>query len=320
MKLFLKLFGALIAVGVCTVIGVGFWGYQQLQPAVGDDSEMVRFVVRPGESVTSIANRLEENGLVRNALVFRITARALEIEKSIQAGSFELRASDSTQEIAQALTKGTQDTWITLPEGLRSEEIAEIVASNDTLSVFSKEEFLEASQGLEGTLYPDTYLVPSAITAPTLVSLLTNTFENKAAALDSELTADELVLASLIQREARTPAQMQLVSGILHNRISIGMPLQVDATLQYAKGQDPDTGKWWNTPLGVDRQLDSPFNTYQNPGLPPRPIANPGFDALYAVQNPAETDDLFYIHAPDGQMYTALTLDQHNENINQHLR
>lgn len=204
--------------------------------------------------------------------------------------------------------------------------MADYLAAQD-LSAFDKQLFLQKTATLEGTLYPDTYLVPREIETTTLISLLTNTYKNKVATpLASEFQAstltevEVLTLASLIEREAKGYEQMRHVAGILFNRLEIGMPLQVDATLQYAKGFNAVSGTWWTPPLAADKQLTSAYNTYQNPGLPPGPIANPGVDAIKAVLDPLEVDDLFYLHAPDGSFHYARTLEQHNANVNKYLR
>ena len=127
-------------------------------------------------------------------------------------------------------------------------------------------------------------------------------------------------MASIVQREARDKTQMQNVAGILWNRLEIGMPLQVDASLQYVRGFDEVDQTWWAVPLAVDRARESEFNTYLNAGLPPAPICNPGFDAIEATLNPIDSDNIFYLHAPDGTIHYGETLDQHNANIQQHLR
>ena len=113
---------------------------------------------------------------------------------------------------------------------------------------------------------------------------------------------------------------MRKVAGILWNRIDLGMALQVDATLQYVSGYDLSQQTWWAPPTSSQKKLESAFNTYLNPGLPPQPIANPIYDAVKATLLPQESDDLFYIHANNGEMYTAKTLEQHNANINKYLR
>jgi UPF0755 protein len=139
---------------------------------------------------------------------------------------------------------------------------------------------------------------------------MTSTFESKTSEL--ELTRDQVILASLIERETITDEERPIVAGILNNRLDIGMALQVDATIQYAKGS-------WDPILPQDKALNSPYNTYKFPGLPPGPIANPGLTSLKAVANPEETDFFYYLHDSKGKIYYAKTLEEHNQNITKYL-
>lgn len=301
--------------------GVGaFWVSQQLQPVTYSTDELPdqKFIIKKGESVTSIANRLQETGLIKNARVFSYMVRIYKLTPQIQAGTFTVSPSQTPKVIAETFTKGTEDLWVTFLEGWRVEEYADYLAAQEDLTNFDKENFLFLAKPLEGTLYPDTYLIPKEMDEEVIISLLTNTFETKT----TDLTIDDetLVLASLVQREAKEYEDMRRVAGILKNRTEIGMPLQVDATLQYAKGYDAQKDMWWAPPLAADKSIVSAFNTYMNKGLPPSPICNPGLDALEATLDPLQSDDLFYLHANDGNMYYAETLDGHNDNINRYLR
>jgi len=288
--------------------------------------QSVRFVIPKGQALSIIASRLEEENLIKSKWAFRVAVYKNNLVNKIQAGSFELSANMNTWQIAQALTMGTDDTWITLPEGWRREEIAESL-SKQGLNNFKLEEFLNLSKGLEGQLFPDTYLVPREITSAALLSLLKNTFATKVTtALSTELSTNKmslnevLTLASLVQRESAHDEEMPLVAQILLNRLDIEMPLQVDATLQYVKGYSKTESSWWPDPLAEDKKIDSLYNTYKNAGLPPGPICNPGIAAIKAVFNPTPTQALYYIHDNSGKIHTAITLDEHNANVNKYLR
>lgn len=290
------------------------------------NQQNVRFVIPKGQALTIIASRLEEAGLIKSKWAFRFAVYKNNLANKIQAGSFELSANMNTWQIAQALTMGTDDTWITLPEGWRREEIAESL-DKQGLGNFKAEEFLSLSKGLEGQLFPDTYLVPREVTSAQLLSLLKNTFASKVTTgLSEDLSASEmslnevLTLASLVQRESANDTEMPLVAQILLNRLEIDMPLQVDATLQYIKGYNKTEASWWQTPLAEDKKLDSLYNTYKHPGLPPSPICNPGISAIKAVLNPTLTQALYYIHDNSGKIHTANSLDEHNANVNKYLR
>lgn len=322
----IKVISIVIAVFVLMSLVAVFVLMSLLQPVSPEPAESQRFVVPKGQAVSVIGERLEEAGLIKNAYVFRYVVMRDDLSQKIQAGSFDVSPSMSVAEIAELLTKGTEDVWITILEGWRAEEIAESLESQE-LESFDAEEFLVLAKGNEGQLYPDTYLIPREMNSEQLYNLLISTFERKVSqGLWDEIQASDkdfdevLVMASLVEREAKTYEQMRRVAGILWNRIDIGMALQVDATLQYAKGYDELQQSWWAPPLGVDKEISSAYNTYQNPGLPPKPICNPGLDAIKAALDPLISDDIFYIHSDDGMMYYSKTLEEHNANVNKYLR
>ncbi len=310
------------------VLAVAAYTRSMLQPVDPTNTTTQQFVIPKGQSITAIGNRLAEAGLIKHRLAFRAIVTQQGLASKIQAGSFELSPNMSVSEIALVMTQGTEDMWITILEGWRAEEIAEYLAAQE-LSSFDQVEFLTLvrTNDTEGQLFPDTYLIPRESTATQIYSLLTNTFETKVIdALAQEISTNKnsfdqvLVMASLVEREARDFDQMRHVAGILWHRIDLGMALQVDATLQYAKGKQSGSTEWWTPPFAVDKEADSPYNTYLNPGLPPKPIANPSLNAIKATLDPLLVDDVFYLHAPTGEMYFAKTLEQHNANVNRYLR
>ncbi|MFH2118654.1 MAG: endolytic transglycosylase MltG [Candidatus Paceibacterota bacterium] len=285
-----------------------------------------RFVIPRGQAIKIIANRLQEAGLIKNSLVFQLIIKQEGLDSDIQAGSFDLSPNMSAREIAQQLTEGTNDLWVTVLEGWRREEIAESLADQE-LSEFSAVDFLSLTRGKEGRLFPDTYLVSREATAEQLASLLEQTFERKVEqGLEKEIAASDydfeeaLIMASIVEREARGEAELRTVAGILWNRIEIGMALQADATLQYVKGYNAAEDAWWSPPTSADKKLASVYNTYLYPGLPPQPIANPGLAAIKAALNPARTNYFYYLHDRTGQAHYAVNLDEHNANINAYLR
>lgn len=307
------------------MVGGAAWVWSQLEPVSPGSTEMRRFVVSKGQSLIATASSLYDQGFVKQPQVFRYYTQFEKLDKKMQAGSYELSPGMSVPEIARALTEGSEDLWITLPEGWRREEIAEYLTEL-SLENYQAEEFLSLTAGEEGYLFPDTYLVPREITAEQLFTLFTGTFDQKVrVGLADELAAANLseqqviTLASIVEREGRGEQNMRKISGILQNRLEIGMALQADATLQYLAGKNED-GEWWAPPNVAVKQSSSPYNTYLNPGLPPAPIANPGLAAIKAVLDPIESDDLFYIHALSGEPHYAKTLEEHNANINKYLR
>jgi len=288
--------------------------------------ETRRFVVPRGQAISVIARRLEEDGLIKNALVFQVIVKQEDLGESIQAGSFDLSPSLSAREIARQLTEGTNDLWITILEGWRREEIAESLADQE-LAKFDPTEFLRLTTGKEGRLFPDTYLVPREVTAEQVAMLLEQTFERKVLiGLEEEIASspydftEALIMASIVEREARGETELRTVAGILWNRVEINMALQADATLQYIKGYNQTTDSWWSPPTPDDKQLNSAYNTYRYPGLPPRPIANPGLAAINAALNPMRTDYFYYLHDRTGQIHYGRTLEEHNANVATYLQ
>lgn len=299
-------------------------------PANHKITESEKFVIPKGQAVSIIGKRLQEEGLIRNHWIFRFTVKKEELEKKLQAGSFELAPSMTVKEIAKALTQGTEDLWITIPEGWRREEIGESLVKQE-LEDFDQKKFLKQTVNLEGMLFPDTYLVPREILTEQVVNLLIQTFDRKVTkALGAEIAAfekrtdydfeDALIMASIVERESRGYEQMRQVARVLWNRMEIGMALQVDASLQYIKGYNRAEDSWWSPPTAADKKLSSAYNTYKYPGLPPQSIANPGLEAIKAVLNPTSNDYLYYLHDRQGEIHFAKTLDQHNLNIENYLQ
>lgn len=329
----LKSVSIVIALGVVALAVLFIVVSSSLRPANSSSETFETFVIPRGQAVGVTARRLQELGVIKNARIFTYYVRFTNQAGDIQAGSYQVSPSQTPSELIETFKSGSEDVWITVLEGWRSEEIAESIASMPDLTEFDADEFqsIVDINDAEGTLFPETYLIPKEYTAEQVYELLTNTYQQfynqslveayQAFPYVNAYTFDEvMVMASLVQREARDYEQMRHVAGILWNRMEIGMALQVDATMQYVKGYDAVLDTWWATPLAADRELVSPFNTYQQVGLPPSPIANPGRDAWLATLDPLQADELFYIHDSAGNMHFAKTLDQHNANIQRYLR
>ncbi len=305
-----------IGILLIAVAAIGFWWSNGLLPAKTDKTPTI-FVVNKGEGVREIANRLKSQGLIRDPIVFFLFTRIQGLDKQIQAGDFRINASMTTPELAGALTHGTLDIWVTIPEGQRALEIA--AALKEKLPGY-KPSWDEELVKNEGYLFPDTYLIPRDADINFIISLLKNTFTNKYSALGTPqngLTQNQVVIiASMVEREARHDEDRPLVASVILNRFDIGMKLDIDATIQYALGYQPEQSRWWKKDLTIDDlKLVSPYNTYRVAGLPPTPISNPGLASLKAVINPAKTNYLFYMTDSKGINHYAETLSQQNENI-----
>lgn len=288
------------------------------------DKKTKILVIERGSGVNQIAADLSKEGLIRSKLVFYFVVKLNGLENKIQAGDFRLSPSMSAPEIAASLTKGTLDQWVTIIEGLRKEEIAQILSEEVSIDAA---EFVQ--KGREGYLFPDTYLIPKDSSVDTVLSILQNNFDKKytpdmqSIASQKGLTNEEVItLASLVEKEARSFKNKVTVASIILKRYKRGWPLDIDATVQYALGYDPIKKTWWKKSLTTDNvKIISPYNTYKNAGLPPGPICNPGLNSINAVlQADPNTPYWFYISSRDGStMHYAKTSEEHERNIERYL-
>lgn len=286
----------------------GFLFYFQLAPNL-TDSALREFTVNEGDSLALIAARLQNNHLVRNRFVFIALSYYHGLNRKLQAGIFKLSPATSTSQIIFKLSRGgSRDYWLKIIGGSRIEEINPSITG-----------------AIEGHLYPDNYLIPEDYTPVQILSVIKDNFQKKftEAKIGASSSLDDnqsLILASLLEREARLKNTKQVVAGILLNRLKIGMALQVDATVQYARDSRlPHPLDYWLPVAKSDLKIPSLFNTYLHPGFPPEPICNPGFDSLYAAFHPTPSDYLFYITDDSGQIHYAKTLTEHNANIAKYL-
>jgi UPF0755 protein len=293
------------------------------------------FQVENGESVSSIARRLEKQGLIDNAEAFEayLIYRGLDI--SLQAGSYNLSPAMTATSIAHAMQDATPShiTFNVLP-GWRLEEIAAALPTSG-LNI-SPEDFAAAARqkpqgydfsanlpedsSAEGYLSPGSYELARQINAVELLDTLLSAFD---ANLRQEFANQGLnlhegvILASIIEREAIQSDEMPIIASVFYNRLALGMNLAADPTVQYALGYNAAQQTWWTNPLSLaDLEADSPYNTYRNPGLPPGPISNPGVDALKAAANPAVTSYYYFRAACDGsgRHNFAVTFEEHQAN------
>lgn len=309
------------------IAGAFFWFYRNSQ-APASQEKYDYFLIKKGESASEVGKRLEEEGFIKSAFAFKIFLQATGQTGNIQTGEFKLTPSHSLFQTVDALFKGPIELWVTIPEGLRREEIALKFASVLGKDQSFISDFLNASEGKEGYLFPDTYLFPREATASQIVSKMEITFENKTKDIknNSGLSFEEVVvLASLIERETKTEGERPVVAGIMLNRLDAGMPLQIDAAVQYAVANNKcqtvnaKCSDWWPILTLDDLSIKSPYNTYKNKGLPNAPIASPGLSSLKAAFSPEANDYWYYIHDPKGVIHYATTLSEHNSNIAKYL-
>ena len=308
---------------IVIALGIFIWWQHGKSPVNANDTSQKVFEIKKGENLRDVGFSLKNQGLIRDPIVFFLLIKQEGLDGKIQAGNFRISPSMSASDIAEALTHGTTDVWITIPEGLRATEIAEILKQKLPTYDSSWEDKL-ATQ--EGYLFPDTYLVPSDASIDTILSLMRNNFTKKyqEAAVDAttKLTEQQIVtLASIVQREAITENDMKLVASVLENRLSNNLPLGSDVTVEYALGYQLKEKTWWKKDLTADDLIiNSLYNTRQVAGLPPTPISNPGLTALKATLDAPTTDYMYYVSDANGKLHFAKTLSEHNANVEKYMQ
>ncbi len=311
---------------------------EEIDTPASTDSTPIPFTIQPGENGATVAVRLERLGIIRNAELFRLVLRYWGVDAQIEAGDYVLRRDMSLSEVVSQLQHGRlRAKIVTVREGLRAEEMAHLLASE---GLVDQEEFIQlvrddafhydflrdrpadAPKTLEGFLFPDTYQFAVNISTTAVIDAMLHNFDQRITiemrqqALDAGLDLFQaLTLASIVEREAVVPEERSIIASVYLNRLRRGMYLEADPTVQYAKGYDPATERWWPA-LSLDelRAVDSPFNTFIHPGLPPGPICSPGLASIEAVLNPADTDYLFFHAKGDGSHAFAETFEEHLEN------
>lgn len=291
--------------------------------------------IEEGRSVTGIAQILAEQGLIRRRWPFVWGYRLFYSGQSLKAGEYRLEPPLSSKQILQTLIKGQILLYpVTIPEGLTRRETARHLQQNygtdqgafleASLDPAPVREWDEAAVDLEGYLFPETYLIPKNTTAGQMVTAMLGQFRStfteewKQRAEELGLSVrDTVILASLIEKETSRPEERELVSAVFHNRLRINMKLDCDPTIVYAlKATDSYTGRLRYR----DLEMDSPYNTYLYPGLPPGPIANPGRAALEAALYPADVEYLYFVSRNDGSHQFSRTYREHVNAVNQYQR
>lgn len=294
--------------------GAIFWFYQNSRAVNSSSKDFQNFVIDKGTSASKVGEKLKSSGLISSPFVFKIYVTVSGKAGGIVAGEYRLSPSFNLFQIVSQFQKGPLEVWVTIPEGLRREEIANRFAKSLGKDQSFIEGFMASSKGDEGYLFPETYLFPKEASSSSIIGKMLKTFDTKTSSLKP--TKSQVILASLVERESRGQDERAVIAGILLNRINIGMPLQVDATVQYVIG---NSKAWWPSPTRADLGVNSNYNTYKFQGLPPGPIASPGLASIQAAVNPQKSDYLYYIHDSKGEIHYAKTLEEQNFNINKYL-
>jgi len=321
----------LLVGGTLLVIGISLFVASQLlfsapQPKL-EKVELFTIALKTNEP--DVIDKLLNQGLIKNSWAFNLALTIKGKHNTIESGGYYLSKGMNAWQLIDRLSLGPELKWVVIPEGLRKEEIGEILAktfnwSDEDLDKWNTLYTRQKFDYVEGVYFPDTYLIPIAEKNFEIVQRMINRFNEKFAPYFDKFTQADIMwttglrLASVIQREAAGKEDMPLIAGILWNRLDKDMKLEVDATIQYARGKT-DSG-WWSPIKPEDKEIDSPYNTYMYKGIPPHPIANPGIDAIEAVLNPEETDCLYYLHDPNKQIHCAVTYEEHKANIEKYLK
>ncbi len=301
------------------------------------EGEPININIPPGTSLTRIATILEEEGIVKHALLFRFYARYKDLGQNLQAGDYELFANMHPADILEKLQEGRvyrEQIRFTIAEGLMTEQIARSLSNaglgeeETFLSLMSSPDMFdydflqEVPEGLkyplEGYLFPDTYFVHTGVDEKEVLEIMLKSFDAfysesvRENLIELDLSLHELVtLASIVEREALVDDEKEIIAGVFHNRLARNWLLQADPTVQYARGDI--------SPViyQSDLERDSPYNTYLYQGLPPGPIGSPGKVALKSTLYPQEVQYMFFVSRFDGtgRHFFSVTLAEHNANV-----
>jgi UPF0755 protein len=324
---FLKSLVLLLALSAAGAGIVAYRAYTMArEPFRGYDEEEVFLTVEKGATGIRIAESLEQRGIIRDRRLFVLALRFRADGKSVQAGEYRFAEPFSTFEVLEKLVSGDTFTFgVTIPEGLTLFETAELLAARGLAEESAiRAAFEEASlvvdldpeaRNLEGYLYPTTYRFPRSVAPEELARTLAGQFkrifdeEQRAQAAKLGLTPRQVVtLASVIEKDTGLAEERPLIASVFSNRLRIGMPLQSDPTIIYALEL---AGRFDGNLRRTDLELDSPYNTYRYPGLPPGPIASPGEASIRAVLEPAETSFLYFVSRNDGSHHFSSTYSEH---------
>lgn len=328
-----------LAAFLCFVLvggAVGFFGYRAWtsldEPFPQSPAEPVTVDILPGTGGTAILRTLESRGVLRDSRLARLYLIHILEDPTLQAGEYRFERPLSTKQVLDQIIRGDVVTYpMTIIEGLTFQETAEQMAAQGfgSLELFGElvadpsliRDLDPEAENLEGYLYPDTYTFPRGTSEADIVRALVEAFRSRWTQEVEPLLGDAasvrevrevVTLASIIEREARLDEERALISSVYNNRLEIGMGLYADPTIIYALKLD---GTWDGNIRRRDLQMESPYNTYLVPGLPPSPIGSPGVRSLIAAVAPADSPYLYFVSRNDGSHVFAESLDEHNRNV-----
>lgn len=283
------------------------------------------FIVEHATNKEELIDNMLKNGYLRKDFSYYFLKVALMFSGDVEPGGYTMRKGVGAVSAVLGLTDPDY-RFVVVEAGQRKGQIADMLGeelewNKNKIKEFSTQYPVCEIIGQEGYLGSGKYLIHKDEDSEVVQLKMQESFRNKLEEIGADKSEKSptavTTIASLIQRESGGDDDMRLISGIIWNRLNRGMPLQIDATLQYIKG---DEENWWPVPKSEDKYLDSEFNTYQNVGLPPAPIATPSESAIKAAMNPAKTDCLYYLHDERGNIHCSTTYEGHKRNIGYYLK
>jgi UPF0755 protein len=297
---------SLIAILIIGFAALGAYFTAEIVTPLGGEVKQT-VTISSGTTAAEVAEILQQKNLIRHAYAFRLLCKLSKAENRILAGTYLLSSEQTPFEILALLLKGrVSERWVTFPEGLTLRQMEKVLIQEKVLdspgfaayaaqSPYEIKEVVKG-KGVEGYLFPDTYKIPEYFKASDIINMMLKRFEEVVlpvyAAHKGNLPAElnqMVIIASLVEREAKVPAERPLIAAVYYNRIKQAMRLECDATVQYLLDEVKENLTF------EDLKIDSPYNTYKYSGLPPGPICNPGKAALEAAMSPAKVSYLYYV-------------------------
>lgn len=322
---------AILIVALGIVVALGGFGWLTLSklmsPYKPGSTELVAITIPRGASPSAIAQILAKKKVIRSPAAFTIALRLAGNARKIRAGHYELSPGMTPKQIVLGIETGsaTATAWVSVPEGFTARQIAARLGSQklaDPAAFMAAvrdggdlprfpDGFSPPGKNLEGYLFPDTYRIDQGSTIPSIVDMMVGEFDQKVVQANPDVTnwRQTIILASLVEREAKVEKDRPLIASVMFNRLKKGMPLDIDASIEYALPAHK------TRLMFADLRTPSPYNTYLHKGLPPTPICNPGLASIEAVLHPAKTDYLYYVAGPGGAHIFSQTLAEQDQVI-----
>lgn len=283
------------------------------RPQSNKHEDFIYFEIKKGETKRQIADDLKKKKVIRSSLAFSLSAYFS--KKGLQAGHYKISPAMKTQDILDKFQSGDVDAYtVTIPEGYRVLQIAKKLAE---VGKIDGNKFLNSASGTEGTLFPDTYVIPYGLEESKIIKMFKDNFTKRTESL--RVTEEQLILASIVEREAINDDERAKIAAVYKNRADRNMLMQADPTVRYGldtqrylKEKSFDFDFWQPLTRQGINELNSNFNTYKQKGYPPAPICNPGLKSIQAAIKPEENFDfLFFFHDKNQKIHFTKTYEEH---------